>query len=204
MVGDAAEAIERPGNADRAVEEVLSILHTIFDNSSGMTRSSCKVPAPLKVSNQRCPLRIHSIMRWGTLQVCCTKWGSDPYAYGSYSSVRVGSSGGDDYDILAENIGERVFFAGTASNAVHAEPRHTYCRRGDVQTSSGHDARCISQRPSRSGEHHGGAAEDEGFSVKEASHSSVVANLFFFSSLCGTVPSLLFFRRFSFFFLSFC
>lgn len=45
-------------------------------------------------------------------QVICTRWGKDPYSLGSYSSVSVGSSG-EDYDILAENIGQRVFFAGT-------------------------------------------------------------------------------------------
>jgi len=32
--------------------------------------------------------------------------------YGSYSSVGVGSQGTEDYDIMAESIGDRLFFAG--------------------------------------------------------------------------------------------
>ncbi|KAK2374959.1 gamma-glutamyl peptidase [Trifolium repens] len=44
----------------------------------------------------------------------CTRWGSDPLSYGSYSHVSVHSSG-QDYDILAENVGNRLFFAGEAT-----------------------------------------------------------------------------------------
>ena len=32
--------------------------------------------------------------------------------HGSYSSVGVGSTGTEDYDIMAESIGDRLFFAG--------------------------------------------------------------------------------------------
>ena len=46
------------------------------------------------------------------LQACCTKWGQDPLICGSYSSVGVGSQGTEDYDIMAESIGDRLFFAG--------------------------------------------------------------------------------------------
>ena len=42
------------------------------------------------------------------LQVMTTRWGSDPFAYGSYSSMPVGTLGGPDYDILAESLGGRV------------------------------------------------------------------------------------------------
>ncbi|GLJ53847.1 hypothetical protein SUGI_1149590 [Cryptomeria japonica] len=46
-----------------------------------------------------------------------TRWGSDPFSLGSYSHVAVGASGRDDYDILAESMGDgRVFFAGEATN----------------------------------------------------------------------------------------
>jgi hypothetical protein len=45
-------------------------------------------------------------------QACCTRWGEDPLVYGSYSSVGVGSQGTEDYDIMAESIGDRLFFAG--------------------------------------------------------------------------------------------
>jgi lysine-specific histone demethylase 1 len=48
------------------------------------------------------------------LQSICTRWGSDPLSYGSYSHVSVNSSG-QDYDLLAENVGNRLFFAGEAT-----------------------------------------------------------------------------------------
>jgi monoamine oxidase len=43
-----------------------------------------------------------------------TRWSSDPLARGSYSHIPPGA-GGDDYDALAEPIGERLFFAGEAT-----------------------------------------------------------------------------------------
>lgn len=58
------------------------------------------------------------------VQVVCTRWGSDKFAYGSYSYIAVGSSG-DDYDILAENVGNgRVFFAGEATNKRYPATMH--------------------------------------------------------------------------------
>ncbi|KAL3581378.1 hypothetical protein D5086_015710 [Populus alba] len=49
------------------------------------------------------------------IQTICTRWGSDPFTLGSYSNVAVGASG-DDYDILAESVGDgRLFFAGEAT-----------------------------------------------------------------------------------------
>lgn len=48
--------------------------------------------------------------------VICTAWGNDPLAHGAYSSMPVGSIGGDDYDILGESVGGRLFFAGEATN----------------------------------------------------------------------------------------
>ncbi|TQD70848.1 hypothetical protein C1H46_043614 [Malus baccata] len=50
------------------------------------------------------------------IQTICTRWGSDPFSLGAYSTVAVGASG-DDYDILAETVGDgRLFFAGEATN----------------------------------------------------------------------------------------
>ncbi|XP_073003340.1 lysine-specific histone demethylase 1 homolog 2 isoform X1 [Typha latifolia] len=57
------------------------------------------------------------------IQTICTRWGSDPLCHGSYSHVRVGSSGGD-YDILAESVGERVFFAGEATSRQYPATMH--------------------------------------------------------------------------------
>lgn len=41
-----------------------------------------------------------------------TRWGADPFAYGSYSSMVVGTHGGPDYDRLAESVGGRVRVGG--------------------------------------------------------------------------------------------
>lgn len=57
------------------------------------------------------------------IQSICTRWGSDPLSYGSYSHVRVQSSG-SDYDILAENILSRLFFAGEATTRQYPATMH--------------------------------------------------------------------------------
>ena len=40
-----------------------------------------------------------------------SRWGSNPYAQMSYSYVAVGSSG-EDYNIMAEEVAGKIFFAG--------------------------------------------------------------------------------------------
>lgn len=40
-----------------------------------------------------------------------SRWGADPYAQMSYSYVALGSSG-EDYDVLSEDVGGRILFAG--------------------------------------------------------------------------------------------
>jgi lysine-specific histone demethylase 1 len=45
-----------------------------------------------------------------------TRWASDPMAYGSYSSVAVGSGGPADYEVMARPVGGRLFFAGEATS----------------------------------------------------------------------------------------
>ncbi|KAJ0976059.1 hypothetical protein J5N97_018024 [Dioscorea zingiberensis] len=57
------------------------------------------------------------------IQTICTRWGSDPLCRGSYSHVRVGSSG-NDYDILAENVSGRLFFAGEATSRQYPATMH--------------------------------------------------------------------------------
>ena len=45
-------------------------------------------------------------------------------AYGSYSSLTVGSAGGDDYDAIAEQVGGRLFFAGEATTRKYPATMH--------------------------------------------------------------------------------
>lgn len=49
-----------------------------------------------------------------------SRWGADPFAQMSYSYAAVGS-GGEDYDVLAEDVEGRVFFAGEATNRQHPQ-----------------------------------------------------------------------------------
>lgn len=49
------------------------------------------------------------------LDIICTKWKTDEYARGSYSSLPNGSLGGDDYATLGEDLEGRLFFAGEAT-----------------------------------------------------------------------------------------
>ncbi|GLJ33375.1 hypothetical protein SUGI_0671400 [Cryptomeria japonica] len=58
------------------------------------------------------------------IQTVCTRWGSDPLSYGSYSHVAVGASG-CDYDKLGESVGDgRVFFAGEATSRRYPATMH--------------------------------------------------------------------------------
>jgi lysine-specific histone demethylase 1 len=57
-------------------------------------------------------------------QVVCTRWGADPLARGSYSSIAVGALGGEEYDILGQSVAARVFFAGEATTKKHPATMH--------------------------------------------------------------------------------
>ena len=96
VAGAAAEEAEsqQPGEQ---VEHMLAVLREIFEKD-GVT-----VPSPLHVA--------------------CTRWRADPFARGSYSSVSRGASG-LDYDILSENIGGRLFFAGEHTWRQHPATMH--------------------------------------------------------------------------------
>ncbi|KAL9227179.1 hypothetical protein vseg_002903 [Gypsophila vaccaria] len=97
VAGEAAHKFESMPPTD-AVTHVLQILRGIYE-PQGIT-----VPEPI--------------------QTVCTRWGSDPFCLGSYSNVAVGASG-DDYDILAENVGDgRLFFAGEATNRRYPATMH--------------------------------------------------------------------------------
>ncbi|KAJ8567890.1 hypothetical protein K7X08_020612 [Anisodus acutangulus] len=96
VAGDAAQLFECT-DPYTLIHRVMSILKGIYE-PKGIT-----VPDPI--------------------QSICTRWGSDPFSFGSYSHVRVQSSG-SDYDILAENLGGRLFFAGEATIRQHPATMH--------------------------------------------------------------------------------
>ena len=52
-----------------------------------------------------------------------TDWMADPFARGSFSYTAVGASDADR-TVLAEPIGERVFFAGEATEVEHSATVH--------------------------------------------------------------------------------
>lgn len=88
IAGKAAQAYEHLSE-QQAVSKVISHLRAMFEPQG------ISVPAPLSG--------------------VASKWGSDPYAKGSYSSYQPGCGGGDDNDQLQENLGGRVYFAGEAT-----------------------------------------------------------------------------------------
>ncbi|KAL8264778.1 hypothetical protein R6Q59_022908 [Mikania micrantha] len=97
VAGEAAIGFEQLSPVE-SVNKVMEILKGIF-NPKGIA-----VPEPL--------------------QAICTRWGQDQFSYGSYSYVGIGASG-NDYDILAESIGNgRVFFAGEATNKLYPATMH--------------------------------------------------------------------------------
>ncbi|KAG7630721.1 SWIRM domain [Arabidopsis suecica] len=97
VAGEAAHKFETMPPTD-AVTRVLHILRGIYEPQG------INVPDPL--------------------QTVCTRWGGDPFSLGSYSNVAVGASG-DDYDILAESVGDgRLFFAGEATTRRYPATMH--------------------------------------------------------------------------------
>ncbi|KAL5710021.1 hypothetical protein ACHQM5_020636 [Ranunculus cassubicifolius] len=97
VAGEAAHKFESMHPTD-AVARVLEILRGIHEPQG------IDVPDPI--------------------QTVCTRWGGDPLSLGSYSNVAVGASG-DDYDILAESVGDgRLFFAGEATNRRYPATMH--------------------------------------------------------------------------------
>ncbi|CAN0826468.1 Lysine-specific histone demethylase 1 homolog 2 [Linum grandiflorum] len=96
VAGEAAQMFES--------EDPSNLLHRVLDKLRGIYNpKGIEVPDPI--------------------QSICTRWGSDPLSYGSYSHVRVQSSG-FDYDILAESVGGRLFFAGEATTRQYPATMH--------------------------------------------------------------------------------
>ncbi len=52
-----------------------------------------------------------------------TRWGKDPFAFGSYSHISPFASG-KDYDTLAEPVGDVLYFAGEATNREYPSTVH--------------------------------------------------------------------------------
>ncbi|CAM8900810.1 unnamed protein product [Rhodiola kirilowii] len=96
VAGEAAEDIET-ADPTTVLHRVLNVLRGIYE------------PKGIDVPNP--------------IQTICTKWGSDPFSYGSYSHVRVESSG-MDYDTVAENVAGRLFFAGEATSRKYPATMH--------------------------------------------------------------------------------
>ncbi|KAL6912108.1 hypothetical protein ACP4OV_000913 [Aristida adscensionis] len=96
VAGESAVNFEKASPMEN-VEKVLETLRKIF------SPKGIEVPKPL--------------------QAICTRWGTDRFTYGSYSYVAIGASG-DDYDILAESVHDRVFFAGEATNRRYPATMH--------------------------------------------------------------------------------
>nr|GMD93783.1 lysine-specific histone demethylase 1 homolog 3 [Ipomoea batatas] len=91
LVGKAAIDGQHIGSSDH-VNHALSVLRKLFGES--------RVPNP-----------VASVV---------TDWGRDPFSYGAYSYVAVGSSG-EDYDILGRPVGNCLFFAGEATCKEHPD-----------------------------------------------------------------------------------
>eukprot|EP00850_Spirogloea_muscicola_P012275 SM000078S22134 [mRNA] locus=s78:514444:519523:- [translate_table: standard] len=87
VAGEAAIRFEKLP-AQEAIARVLAALRGIYEPQG------VSVPLPL--------------------QTVCTRWAADAFAGGSYSNVAVGATG-DDYDIMAESVSDRLFFAGEAT-----------------------------------------------------------------------------------------
>jgi monoamine oxidase len=64
------------------------------------------------------------------LAVQITRWANDPFAYGTYSHVPPGATY-DDYEALAEPIGNRVFFAGEATSVEYPSTVHGAYESGE-------------------------------------------------------------------------
>jgi len=92
--GSAARAVEDLAE-DRVAARALAVLRRIYGSGN--------VPEPVGVA--------------------LTRWGRDPFSYGSYSHVPVGASLAD-YRRLAEPVAGRLFFAGEATSDVYPATVH--------------------------------------------------------------------------------
>ncbi|KXZ47813.1 hypothetical protein GPECTOR_32g425 [Gonium pectorale] len=103
VAGSAAIAIESMTD-EQAVAEVMTVLRNIFERPGGKPAATAAgrpvVPTPL--------------------QAVVTRWGSDPYSRGSYSSMALSCRGAAEYAAMAAPVAGRLFFAGEAT--IHKYP----------------------------------------------------------------------------------
>ena len=57
-----------------------------------------------------------------------TKWGDDVYSQGSYSYVAIDATG-EDYDVLAQPVDNKLFFAGMGKFNLRAICQQVVCLR---------------------------------------------------------------------------
>lgn len=142
VAGDAAIKFESMHAAD-AVARVIEILRGIY------CPRGIDVPDPI--------------------QTVCTRWGTDSFSLGSYSHVAVGASG-DDYDILAESVGEgRLFFAGEATNRRYPATMHGAFLSGLREAANISNAATARSIPSK---------VERGLSKDIQSYAALLADLF--------------------------
>ncbi len=96
---DAAVAMEQQAN-EQVLASGLAVLQTIYGPD---------VPEPLNYN--------------------FTRWHTDPYSFGSYSSLGVGAEP-RDYDRMASTIGSKLFFAGEATDRNYYQTAHGALRSG--------------------------------------------------------------------------
>jgi len=79
-----------------------------------------------------------------------TRWAADPFSFGSYSHTPPGASG-LDYDVLAEPIGGRLFFAGEGTHRSHYGTVHGAFLSGERAARQIETIKRTSIRASRAG-----------------------------------------------------
>ena len=112
--GDAAIEMERE-REDAVVAGVVAALRDIFETGE----NPVKVPDPIDAA--------------------CAMWGRDEFARGSYSNISRRGTGAD-YDAMARSVGERVFFAGEATNRMHPATMHGAYLSGAREAAKAHEA----------------------------------------------------------------
>ena len=99
---------------------VCSTMKTGKEKTAHPAASSIRSEAVAAAGWRDCAAHVNEVL----LKVCCTRWGKDEMARGSYSSMAVGALGGDDYDIIGESLGGRVFFAGESTTRKYPATMH--------------------------------------------------------------------------------